>query len=110
MSHLTTIASSPDDEFDYESSNLNMGDLDPDCNLLATSNTDLTTKYYLESDINEIIKCNDNYARGLSLMHLNIRSIPKNIEKLSNYLTLLDLQFSIIALSETWLNNETSEI
>ena len=110
MSHLTTIASSPNDEFDYESSNLNMGDLDPDCNLLATSNTDLTTKYYLESDINEIIKCNDNYARGLSLMHLNIRSIPKNIEKLSNYLTLLDLQFSIIALSETWLNNETSEI
>ena len=43
-------------------------------------------------------------------MHLNIRGIPKNIDKLSNYLTLIDLQFSIIALSETWLNNETSEI
>ena len=43
-------------------------------------------------------------------MHLNIRSIPKNIDKLSNYLTLLELQFSIIALSETWLHNETSEI
>ena len=42
-----------------------MGDLDPDCNLLATNNTALTTKYYLENDINEIIKCNDNYARGL---------------------------------------------
>ena len=65
MNHLIRIASSPDDEFDYENSNLNMGDLDPDCNLLATSNTALTTKYYLESDINEIIKCNDNYARGL---------------------------------------------
>ena len=51
-----------------------------------------------KNDINEIIKCNDNYARGLSLMHLNIRSIAKNIDKLSNYLTLLDLQFSIIAL------------
>ena len=110
ISHLTRIASSPDEEFDYENSNLNMGDLDPDCNLLATSNTALTTKYYLESDINEITKCNDNYVRGLSLMHLNIRSIPKSIDKLSNYLTLLDLQFSIIALSETWLNNETSEI
>ena len=97
MSHLTRIVSSPDDEFDYENSNLNMGDLDPDCNLLATSNTALTTKYYLESDINEIMKCNDNYARGLSLMHLNIRSIQQNIDKLSNYLTLLDLQFSIIA-------------
>ena len=30
MSHLTRIASSPDDEFDYENRNLNMGDLDPD--------------------------------------------------------------------------------
>ena len=87
-----------------------MVDLDPDCNLLATSNTALTTKYYLENYINEIIKWNDNYTRGLSLMHLNIRSIPKNIDKLSNYLTLIDLQFSIIALSETWLNNETSDI
>ena len=43
-------------------------------------------------------------------MHLNIRNIPKHIDKLSNYLTLLDLQFSTIALSETWLHNETSEI
>ena len=43
-------------------------------------------------------------------MHLNIISIPKNIDKLSNYLTLLDLQFSLIALSETWLNNETIDI
>ena len=92
MSHLTRIASSPDDESDYENSNLHMGDLDLDWNLLATSNTALTTKYYLESDINEIIKCNDNYARGLSLMHLSIRSIQKHIDKLSNYLTLLDLQ------------------
>ena len=44
VGHLTRIASSPDDEFDYENSNLNMGDLDHDCNLLATSNTALTTK------------------------------------------------------------------
>ena len=43
-------------------------------------------------------------------MHLNIRGIPKNIDKLSNYLTLIDLQFSITVLSKTWLNNETSEI
>ena len=52
MSYLTRIASSPDDELH---SNLNMGDLDPDCNLPATSNTALTTKYYQESNINEII-------------------------------------------------------
>ena len=43
-------------------------------------------------------------------MHFNIRSIPTNIDKLHNYLTLFDLQFSIIGLSETWLNNEISEL
>ena len=43
----------------------------------------------------------------LSLMHLNIRSIPKNIYMLNNYLLSLDIQFSIIGLMETWLKDET---
>ena len=63
------IALAPDDESDYENTNRNMRDLDPDYNRI-TSNTVLTTKYYLENDFNNIIKRNDNYAKGLSLMHL----------------------------------------
>ena len=43
-------------------------------------------------------------------MHLNIRSIPTNIDKLSNCLLLFHLQYSITDLSETWLNNEISEL
>ena len=43
-------------------------------------------------------------------MHLNVRSIPKNIDKLNNYLLSLDIQFSIIDLTETWLKEETSEL
>ena len=83
MSHLTRIAFSPDDESDYENINRDMRDLDPDYNCI-TSNNVLTTKYYLESDFNNLIKSNDNYAKGLSLMHLNVRSIPKNIDNLNN--------------------------
>ena len=75
------IALSPDDESDYENTSRNMRDLDPDYNCI-TSNNVLTTKYYLGNDFNNIIKSNDNYAKGLSLMHLNVRSIPKNIDKL----------------------------
>ena len=43
-------------------------------------------------------------------MHLNVRSIPKNRDKLNNYLLSLGIQFSIIGLTETWLNEETSEL
>ena len=41
----------------------------------------LQPKYYLENDFNNIITSNDNYAKGLSIMHLNVRSTPKNIDK-----------------------------
>ena len=40
---------------DYENCNAAMRNIDPDCNLFNFSNT----KYYLEDDINEIIKRNN---------------------------------------------------
>ena len=66
--------------------------IDPDCNFFKTLNTTFTSKCYLESDINEIIKYNDDYAKGFSLMHLNVRSLSKDISKLNNYLESLDLK------------------
>ena len=104
ISNLTRIALFPGDESDYENTNRNMRDLDPDYNCITRNNV-LTNKYYLEHDFNNFIKSNDNYATGLSLMHLNVRSIPKNIDKLNNYLLSLDIQFSIIGLTETWQGN-----
>ena len=38
---------------------------------------------------------------------MNIRSVPHNFDKLRYYLDELDHKFSIIALSETWLNEYT---
>ena len=108
MSHLSRIALSPDDESDYENNDRNMKYLDPDYNCI-TSNNVFTTKYYLENDFNDTITSN-NYAKGLSLMHLNVRSIPKNIDKLNNYLLSLNIQFSKIGVTETWLEEETSEL
>ena len=109
MSHLTRIALSPDDESDYENTNRKMRHLDLgyDC---GTNKNVLTTKYYLENEFNSITKSNDNYAKGHSLMHLNVKSIPKNIDKLNNYLLSLDIQFPIIGLTETWLKEETLEL
>ena len=62
MSHLTRTAISPDDESDYENTNHNMRDLDPDYNCITNNNV-LKTKYYLENDFNDIIKSNDDYVK-----------------------------------------------
>ena len=109
MSHLPRTALSPDVESHYENTNRNMRDLDPDYNCITSYNV-LTTKYYLKNDFNNIIKSNDIYAKELSLMHLNVRNMPKNIDKLNNYLLSLDIQFSIIGLTETWLRETTSKL
>ena len=56
-----------------------MRDLDPNYNC-TTNNNVRTTKYYLENDFNDLIKKSiDSYAKGLSLVHLNVRGIPKNV-------------------------------
>ena len=60
-------------EPDYENSITNT-DIDPDCNFFKTPNTTCTSTYYIESDINEIIKYNDDYGKRCSLMYLNIRN------------------------------------
>ena len=41
----------------------------------------------------------------LSILHLNIRSVPLHFSEFLCYLDTLDLEFKIIALSETGINN-----
>ena len=43
------------------------------------------------------------YNNRFSLFHANIRSIPRNLQQLTFYLHNLNIDFSVTALSETWL-------
>ena len=36
-------------------------------------------------------------------MHSNIRSIPHNLDHFTNFLNEIDIEFSVLAFSETWL-------
>ena len=90
----------------HSSCNAAMRNIDPDCNLFNFSNT----RYYLEDDINEIIKRNNLSENEFSLMHLNIRRLPKNIGKLCDFLSLTDNKFTIIGLSETWLHSDNVDL
>ena len=100
---LETTMTYAGDVRNYKHCNAAMRNIDPDCNLFNFSNT----KYYLDDDINEIIKRN-NFSENE--MHLNIRSLPKNIGKLCDFLSLMDKQFTIIGLSETWLHSDNVDL
>ncbi|ELT86983.1 hypothetical protein CAPTEDRAFT_213168 [Capitella teleta] len=77
-------------------------DLDPDSNILPSINN----KIYSYNDL----PLETNYNNQFSLFHSNIRSLPQNNPELMNCLKLTGLHFSIIALTETWLNPETKDI
>ena len=46
----------------------------------------------------------------MSLLHLNIRSVPKNLTNLLCYLENIELNFDIIGISENWLDNYNKDL
>ena len=88
--------------------------------------TDINPDSYYYNDLSLSIQQNSNYYHEnsfnqsfqrvfydndtLSLMHLNIRSIPSNLTKLIQYLSNLNVNFDIIGISETWLNETNKDI
>ena len=93
-------------EVNSEKSNLPIFDCDPDFhyyNLLCNSLS--SCDYYLEDSFNG--KCEELSLTSdcFSLLHCNIRSIPKNLYDFELYLSGLGMRFTVMAFSETWLNS-----
>ena len=61
--------------------------------------------YYLETKFNDGISKPNGTKDVLSLCHVNIRSARKNLGDFENYLNMLNHDFTVIGLSETWLND-----
>ena len=78
---------------------------DPDIQyfLGAISNNLNSCDYYIEDTFNDRCETLPINRCSLSILHLNIRSIPRNLSSLQTYLNNLDIQFSVIGISETWL-------
>ena len=61
-------------------------------------------KYYLEDEFNNLV--HDNRVESyFSLLHINARSLAKNLHRLIVYLKTFNHTFHVIAISETWANN-----
>lgn len=85
-------------------------DIDPDINYYNSSlSNNLNCKYYNEDSLNGRIASELVNIPTFSLVHLNIRSIQKNLNNFDLYLHNLDIKFDIIGLTETWLNENNAD-
>ena len=61
-----------------------------DCESFKKAHYDMKKQYYIDN---------------LALCHLNILSLKQNLADFERYLNLLDMRFTIIGVSETWLGD-----
>ena len=85
-------------------------DFDPDLKFYNEQNlyAGYLCKYVLEGQFNEnLLSLNCPNSNVLSLIHANLRSIRANLVEFENYLQLLHIEFWIIGVTETWLNESS---
>ena len=84
----------------YDSENLLLdNNSDPDENSFKESYfTD--TKYFSAEEVKLKLSCSK--SNSFSLLHLNIRSLQRNSDQLTEFLDNLDFEFKVICISETW--------
>ena len=75
-------------------------DIDPEDNFYSQIELATQCEYYTDEQFKHLHK-NDNF----SLIHFNGRSLNKNFDSINEYLSQFNT-FSVIAVSEAWLNNE----
>ena len=88
--------------------NLPLFDIDPELQFFSDVNQNLLqgSDYYVEETLNH--KIIDVFQGNplFSLCHANIRCLPRNFNNLSSYLEGFDINFTVIALTETWLSDD----
>lgn len=80
-----------------------MRDYDPDSYFPADLNKNCD--YFTEDQFNDVFKKETHYVSQFSTLHLNIRSLVRNFQKLTELLDILNMQFSVIGITETWLQD-----
>jgi hypothetical protein len=79
-------------------------DADPDSHFYCDLNY-FCDYFIIEDQFNKLIQNEIHCSSQFSIFHLNIRSLDRNLNKLTNLLHKLNIQFSVIGITETWLQN-----
>ena len=82
------------------------GDIDPDKCYFNEYSYKLfeNCNYYTDDSYNKYLAKHAISSNSCSVAHLNIRSIPANFSAFLSFIDSLDHCFTVIGLSETWLN------
>ena len=116
MPHFATVLNqnkvfSPFDLNDNE--NLPLFACDPDANYYndIAINSFKDSNFYSADSFNETYKKHYNKGHAeFSLCQINIRSIPAHLSELDAFLFNLCHSFSVIAITESWLNDTNSTL
>ena len=76
--------------------------LDPDFNYYSGAHN---CDYYTEDGFSAKLR-SQGISNSLSFLHLNIRSLQRNFDNFSNLLLKININFTFIGLSETWLKDQ----
>ena len=105
----------PGDMFSHIDITLNnhespLDDIDPDLNYYNELHflNGVNCSYLNEDSLKKMYDSQKLKTRksSLSLFHMNIRSIPRNINAMSDYIDCLNVDFHVIGISETWLKED----
>ena len=64
-----------------------------------------SSNYYSIDDMNKMLK--DAGSKALSLIHCNVRSLPKNLTHVSDLINILSRKPDVVGISETKLNENS---
>ncbi len=62
--------------------------------------------YYTEDILNQV---NNKYVNNMSMLNANIRSLYKNVDAFKDFICTSQINFEIIGLVETWLQDKPQE-
>ena len=93
-------------QFEFETILTNES-FDPDSNFINEKINSVESTYYTHE---EFVSFSSNLSENFSIMHLNIRSLQKNIDKVKDFLNDIKGKFSVTVLSETWIDDDKADL
>lgn len=85
-------------------------DVDNNGNIDDISNISLpVTSYLTLNEVSNFLQM-PNYSNTYHLLHANCRSLPKNFDALCSTIDCIDVPFTAIAVTETWLKQHNDNI
>ena len=95
-----------------ESTNTPFNEMDPDIQFYSSTHYALNTQcdYFIEDTFLKNITEKNQFQNKLSLFHINVKSLPKHHDELELYINSLNFKFSVIALTENWLDESKQDL